>query len=72
MGNYYERYHDDDEFTSGETDDNISQLCEPLSSILSIEDYKELINSEQPGVLDYQNLCRHCVALYLLLTQSGT
>ncbi len=59
MGDYYDQYHDDDEFASGDTDDYISQLCDPISSILSIEDYKELINAEQPGVLDWKAFPRN-------------
>ncbi len=29
-------------------------IFKPITSILSIEDYKELINAEQPGILDWK------------------
>jgi hypothetical protein len=54
MADCYDRYHLDDDFISGGVDENISHLCEPITSILSIEDYKELINAQQPGILDWK------------------
>ncbi len=53
MDNYYDLYYDGD-LVSDNEDDEVSsaQLCDPIYSILSIEDYKELMNSEQPGILD--------------------
>jgi hypothetical protein len=54
MADYYDRYHHDNDFISGGVDENISHLCEPITSILSIEDYKELINAKQPGIFDWK------------------
>jgi hypothetical protein len=51
MDNYFDLYYDDAFTPENENDDGL-QLCEPINSILSIEDYKELMNSEQPGVLE--------------------
>ncbi len=50
MADYYDQYHHGKGFVSGDVDENILNLCEPITSILSIEDYKELINAEQPGI----------------------
>ena len=54
MDDYYDLYNGDGDFASSEMDENISQLCEPINTILSIEDYKELINTAQPEVLDWR------------------
>jgi hypothetical protein len=56
MDNYYDLYHNGD-LASENEDDEVSsaQLCDPIYSILSIEDYKELMNSEQPGILDWKD-----------------
>ncbi len=54
MDNYFDLYFDD-AFTSENENDDGSQLCEPTNYILSIEDYKELMNSEQPGVLEWKD-----------------
>jgi hypothetical protein len=32
----------------------MSHHCEPIAPILSIKDYNELINAEQPGLLDWK------------------
>ena len=36
-------------------DDCVSPMFDALGSILSMEDYKELMNKEQPGVLDWKD-----------------
>jgi hypothetical protein len=51
--NHFQFY--DDEFSSKNEDDDASKLCEPINSILSFEDYNELMNSEQPGVLEWKD-----------------
>jgi hypothetical protein len=54
MDDYYFQFYDDD-FSSENEDDRTSQLCEPINSILSFEDYNKLMKSEQPGVLDLKD-----------------
>jgi hypothetical protein len=54
MDNFFDLYYGYAFKSENEYDDG-SQLCEPINTILSIEDYEVLMNSEQPGIIEWKD-----------------